>query len=242
MNEEQYIAFDAYLQGELKGEELQSFEHKLLNDAGFKTAFQDYADVEQSLKSSIEHASKEKELRATLNTLRNQEKPSENSSVFSIKRYVWMGVAASVLLLFSVYIFNDVDPPSYAEYAMHQPLEVGVRGTTNTSSNAAEEAFNSKDYQTAVHELRLLLGTSPENVEWQLYYGISLIETDRIATALTILEPITSGASVYKHTAQWYTALGYLKSEKLEWCKSALEKIPSEASEFEKAQELLDRL
>ncbi len=242
MNEDLYLIFDAYLNGELKGDELQSFENKLLKNTDFNAAFQEYSDVERSLKSRIEHAKGAQDLRATLTTLGLQEKTVKKGRTTSLYSFVWIGVAASLLVLFSVYIFNDVDPPSYVEYAMHQPLEIGTRGTDDSISVAAENAFNSGDYKIALPKLRQLLGASPKNVEWQLYYGIALIETDKIATALTVLEPITNGPSVYKYTAQWYTALGYLKSGKLEWCKSALEKISPEAGEYKKAQELLGRL
>lgn len=242
MNEELYISFDAYLQGELKGDALDLFEKKLKQNAGFKTDFDAYAEVEKSLKSRIGHANDEKALRDTLNGLRNTEKYTGNKTVFKLKKYAWIAVAASILVLFSVFIFKDAEPPKYTEYAMHEPLEIGVRGTTNPIGDAAEKAFNTKDYARAEMELRKLLASNPQNVEWQLYYGISLIEIDKIATAVTVLGPISSGDSVYKYTAKWYTALGYLKSGKLEWCKGVLEEIPVEAEEFEKAQVLLGRL
>ncbi|PCH76692.1 MAG: hypothetical protein COB98_05480 [Flavobacteriaceae bacterium] len=242
MKEEIYSLFEAYLQGELQGEELESFEKKLEKDTEFKANFMAYTEVEQSLKSSMGHASEEQALRATLNSFRNKENETEKGSVFKLKSYVWMAVAASVLLLFSVYIYKATDTPSYTEYALHQPLETGTRGTLDSNAKAAEKAFNSKDYTTAVKELSVLLAKDRGNVEWQLYYGISLIEIDKIATAVTILGPISSGNSVYKYTAQWYTALGYLKSGKLEWCKGVLEEMPLEAAEFEKAQELLRKL
>ncbi|MBL4746642.1 MAG: hypothetical protein JKY08_09785 [Flavobacteriaceae bacterium] len=242
MKEELYRSFDAYLQGELEGKDLALFEGKLVGDSEFKKDFQAYSEVEKSLKSRLGNVRQEQALRATLNKLRTQEKGTPKGLVFNLKKYVWIGVAASLLVLFSVYVFKDAQVPRYIEYAMHQPLEIGDRGTDNSLSEAAVKAFNEKDYARAVKELRMLTASNPQHVEWQLYYGISLIETDKIATAVTILGSVASGSSGYKYTAQWYTALGYLKAGKIDWCKGVLEEMPVEAAIYEKAQELLDRL
>jgi len=242
MKEESYIAFEAYIQGELEGEALVDFENRLASDADFNRAYLDYSEVSQSLKSRSRHASGEKELRDTLNSIRNQQKSPKKGVLLKMNSYKWMAVAASLLLLFTVYVFSDSAKPTYTEYAMHEPLEMTVRGTTDTHTKAAETAFNKQDYSTAVAALGTLLSKDPGNVEWQLYYGIALLETDKIATASTVFDAIINGDSVYKYTAQWYTALGYLKTDKIEWCKSALKLIPKEAAEYEKAQDLLERL
>ncbi|PCI06399.1 MAG: hypothetical protein COB81_00580 [Flavobacteriaceae bacterium] len=157
------------------------------------------------------------------------------------RKAMFMGFLVGLFLLCIMVFFNQRNAPTYSEYAIHTPMELGQFVGDSELSNLGVHAFNSQDYDAAAHHLKKLAALSRENKIPQLYYGISLLEIDKIATATTVFSAISSGETPLNYTAQWYTALGYLKAGKLEWCIAVLEEIPSEATEFMKAQELLKR-
>jgi len=153
-----------------------------------------------------------------------------------------IGVATALVLLFAVYMNAKSDVPTYAEYGIHTALDITMLQSEAVESSLAEQAFNDKDYATAAQYLKFLMASNPDNKIIQLYYGISLLEIDKIATATTVFSAISSGNAPHNYTAQWYTALGYLKAGKIDWCISVLQEIPSGVAEFNKAQALLARL
>jgi len=153
-----------------------------------------------------------------------------------------LGVATALVLLFAVYMNAKKDAPIYAEYGIHTALDITMLQSDAPESSLAEQAFNDKDYATASQYLKILMDSNPDNKIIQLYYGITLLEIDKIATATTVFSAISSGEDPLNYTAQWYTALGYLKAEKIDWCISVLQEIPSDAVEYNKAQALLARL
>jgi len=175
----------------------------------------------------------------------NQQLKNKEKSVFKRtgrRNSMLIGVATALVLLFVVYMNDKSDVPTYAEYGIHMALDITMLQSDAPESSLAEQAFNDKDYATAAQYLKILKDTNPDNKIIQLYYGITLLEIDKIATATTVFSAISSGDTPLNYTAQWYTALGYLKAGKIDWCISVLQEIPSGAAEFNKAQALLARL
>ena len=75
-----------------------------------------------------------------------------------------------------------------------------------------------------------------------LYCGISLIETGHSEEARNYLLKVFNGESVFKYDAGFYIALSYLKEKKEKECIAWLKKIPADASNYDKAQELIQKL
>jgi hypothetical protein len=132
---------------------------------------------------------------------------------------------------------NDAN---YSDYNQHDTALFMERSVGDQNLKAAQEAFNAKDYKKAVVAFDKI--TDFRDPELQLFYAISLIETNNYPEAQLFLDQLRNGNSVYKHKATWYLALSYLKQDKKEACKSTLKEIPADAEDFEKAQELLNDL
>ena len=76
----------------------------------------------------------------------------------------------------------------------------------------------------------------------QLYYAISLIETNNFTKASVLLTNISEGNSVYKEEAIWYLALSSLKQKDYKACKMQLEQISEASEKYNQAQKLLKEL
>jgi thioredoxin-like negative regulator of GroEL len=114
------------------------------------------------------------------------------------------------------------------------------RSIGDANLKEAQEAFNAKNYKKAVAAFDKI--TDFRDPELQFFYAISLIETNNFAKAQLFLDQLREGNSVYKHKATWYLALSYLKQDKNVECKATLKEIPSDAEDFDKAQQLLNDL
>jgi hypothetical protein len=74
------------------------------------------------------------------------------------------------------------------------------------------------------------------------YYGVSLLQTNRIGEAREIFNQLYAGQSAFKFEAAFYQALSFLKEDNKALCREWLQKIPADAPNYNKAQELLKKL
>lgn len=239
MNEETYIRFENYLAKELSSEEVKIFEEQLQNDPEFNESFSLYKETSQFLehKFSNETIDFKENLKAISNQHFSSETP-EKGKVIAFKPWYY-AVAASVVVVMGMWWMIQSEP-NYSDYNQHDTALFMERSVGDANLKAAQEAFNAKDYKKAVVAFDKI--TDLRDPELQLFYAISLIETDNYAKAQLFLDQLRNGNSVYKHKATWYLALSYLKQDKKEACKSMLKEIPTDAEDFEKAQELLSDL
>lgn len=242
MEELRYIEFDNYLSNKLVEEELTSFKKRLQSDTDFKKEFEIYKALNSSLSSKFKNEKGEKALRNTLSNLGSKYiKEEKKGKVISMKRLRPLMVAASIALLIGFFLFNNGNP-TYSDFSKHNNLEIVVRGDSNDTKLKAEKSFNSKDFSGALKQLTILYNEYPNDVEIQLYKGISLLELNNYSEAETLFETISNGNSVFAPKATWYKALNYLKQEKFENCKRVLQTIPESADEYELAEKLLGEL
>ncbi|WP_298365269.1 CDC27 family protein [uncultured Lutibacter sp.] len=243
MEELKYIKFDNYLNKELTGEELLSFEKKLQSDADFKQEFEIYKALNSSLSSKYENEEEETKLRNTLSNLGATfiKEEKKETKVISLMRYRKLMVAASIALLIGFFIFKNGDPV-YSDFSNHGNLELVVRGDSNETLLKAQDAFNNKNYKTAFAQLIVLEKEFPNDIEIKLYKGISLLELDKFQEAETIFDSISKGNSVFKYKATWYKALNLLKQKQFETCEEVLKTIPESAEEYDLASKLLRKL
>jgi thioredoxin-like negative regulator of GroEL len=103
-------------------------------------------------------------------------------------------------------------------------------------------AFNEKDYTSAAKILAQVRQKDTTNSFVSFYYGVSLLQTNRIAEARTIFNQLYAGQSAFKFEAAFYQALTFLKEDNKALCKEWLQKIPADALNYSKAQELLKKL
>lgn len=130
--------------------------------------------------------------------------------------------------------------PSYSDYNMHNEANFIERSEGNPELKIAQDYFNNKNYQKASETFAKIENLT--NPEIQLYYAISLIETDDYSKSNILLENISQGISVYKEEAIWYLALSSLKQKKYDESKKYLQQITEDSEKYSQAQKLLNDL
>lgn len=240
MNEELYIGFESYLNNEMSTEEQLNFEQKLQDDLQFKESFDLYQQTTQFLdaKFSAETTSFKQNLQSISSAYFNDNQ-NKKSKVIAFKAWQY-AVAASVVVLLGTWFFMQNNAPEYGDYSQHEAAYFTERGADDVNLKNAQDFFNAKDYKSAVLAFEKI--NDLKNPELQYFYAIALIETNDFAKAEVFLNTIKSGTSVYKDKAVWYLALSNLKQNKIPECKSLLKQIPSDAEDFDKAQQLLKDL
>ena len=237
MNEELYIRFEQYLANEMTSEEKTIFEEQLQNDASFKESFTLYKETTQFLEHKF---SKEKaEFNQSLKSIAKQHfSAKKETKVITFKPWYY-AVAATIVVLIGTWMMMQNDP-SYSDFNQHETAVFIERSDSNENLQKAQEAFNKKDYKQAVAAFDKIKDF--RKPELQYFYAIALIETNNYTKAELFLDQLRGGNSVYKDKATWYLALSYLKQDKKEECKSILKKVPADAEDYDKAQELLNDL
>ncbi|WAC03827.1 hypothetical protein N7U66_10665 [Lacinutrix neustonica] len=159
MEDQNYIVFDQYLQGELAAEELIAFEARLKSDARFETAFKLYKDVSSHLQHKIENETETHAFRENLKNISNThfnkiKTPLEAPKKPKVFRLGQLAIAASVVILLGLFMFNQFSNPVYSDYNTHEPMTV-IRGADGMEAvMEATKAFNSADYIKANDLLR----------------------------------------------------------------------------------------
>ena len=245
MNEEQYISFESYLTDEMSNEDKLLFEQKLQNDAQFNESFELYKETTQLLetKFSSETASFKDNLKTISKSNFDATTSSETknkSKVISFRTWQY-AVAASIALFIGVVFFMQNGTPNYNDYNQFEEANFTERGGIIKNLKLAQEAFNAKDYKKAIPLFETVL-KDYQRPEVEYFYGISLLEDNRILEAEVVFVKLRMGKSIYKDKATWSLALSKLKQKKYEECKKYLNELPIDAEDYEKAQNLVKKL
>ncbi len=242
MNEEEkYELFDSYLQKELSEQDRLNFESQLAADANLREELEVFTAITGHLEGKLAIDPQRQALLDSLTSLSQQAQEQKETKVIRFKPWKF-AVAASIVLLAGVFVFNQFSNPSYNDFYEPQTISLVERGDTDENLIAAEKAFNAKDYEEALRNFDKVLVTEEGNTEIQFYKGIALLELDKFQEAEALFEVISKGNSIFKHQAQWQWALSKLKQKDYEACKKLLQDIPADAEVYEKAQKLLRKL
>lgn len=247
MEEQDYLQFEAYLDGNLSKDEILTFNEKLKSDAQFKKAFLVYQDITSHLKHQIENEQETADFKANLDVISTQHfnkseenkissKPSHRSNFYKY------AIAASVVILLGFFVFNQFGDPRYKDYNNFDTISLTVRSSENAVIKKAEQSFNSQNYAEALTAFNIILEDDFSNLEIQYYKGIALVETNQFEEAELLLTKLSNGSSVYKNKAKWILALNYLKQDHKSACVEVLQTIPKDAEDYNKAQKLLNKL
>ncbi len=244
MEQADNILFIEYLEESLSPSERESFERRLNEDSAFSAEFEEFKAIYRILENqfSPERSAVLKSIQqADSNFAIPLDAKRQSKKIFPFKPWQ-MGVAASILLVIGLFIFNGVGKPTYSDYAPHEKIVLTLRSDVDAVSKKAESAFNSENYKEAVPYFDRLLELSPENAEIQYYKSIALVETDRFQEADSILKQLGSGNSAYAYKAIYLRALAKLKQKDYNDVEALLKTIPQNVPEHEKAQKLLSEL
>ena len=239
MKEEKYIVFDQYLQGELSDEARLDFEKQLSENEELASEFETFKEVQIQLETKFDFAADREAFTANLKVISKEHFKADKSKVISIKPWAYL-VAASVAILFGLFLFNPSDP-NFEDYNQYENAYLTERSGGGDNLKKAEEAFNAKNYKAAIPFFEAILREN-KTVEVQYFYGVSLLENNQIKQAEAVFNEIKSGNSIYKNKAIYGLALIKLKQKNYKACKEILLTIPSDYENYDKVQELLDKL
>lgn len=239
MNEERYILFDQYLQGEMTVEEKDNFEKQLSEDHEFSSEFETFKEVQLRLKTKFEFEEEREAFKANLTTISDTHFNTSKPKVVVMRPW-YLAAAASVIILFGLFFF-DYNNPSFADYDNPETASFVERGDTDTALIGAQIAFNDGKYAAAIPLFEEILKEN-KTPEIQYFYGVALLEESKYPKAESVFSELRSGTSAYKEKATWSLALSKLKQKKYTECKEILETISQDYENYDDVEKLLDEL
>lgn len=240
MQEELYIAFENYFNNEMSLEEKNAFENQLQNDEEIKKQFELYKETTQFLE--VKFSKQTDDFKENLNSISENyfsDTPKKKTKVISLQSK-WFAIAAILVVFIGVWFMNSGGNPSYSDFNNHNDAQFIERSEGNLDLKDAQDYFNTQDYQKASESFAKIDNLT--NPEIQLYFAISLIETDNYSKAKILLENVSQGNSAYKEDAIWYLALSSLKQKNYEVSKKYLQQITEDSEKYSSAKKLLDDL
>lgn len=238
MNEERYIVFDQYLQDELSAEDKIKFEKELTEDSELASAFETFRELNLHLENKFGNADEFDSFKENLKSISNAHFKASKPKVITFKPWIYL-VAASVAVLIGLFLFNP--KPNFEDFNQHENAYFAERGAVDKNLKQAEEAFNAKKYAAAIPFFESVI-KEKKTPEIQYFYGVSLLETNKIKEAEAVFNELKAGTSIYKNKAIWSLALSKLKQKDYESCKEILLTIPSDYEDYDQVQELLKAL
>ena len=239
MNEERYILFDQYLQGEMTVEEKDNFEKQLSEDHELSSEFETFKEVQLRLKTKFEFEDEREAFKANLTEISDKHFNINKPKVVLMRPWYY-AAAASVIILFGLFFF-DYNNPSFADYDNPETASFVERGDTNQALIGAQTAFNDGKYAAAIPLFEEILKEN-KTPEIQYFYGVALLEESKYPKAESVFNELKSGTSAYKDKATWSLALSKLKQKKYTECKEILETISQDYENYDDVEKLLDEL
>lgn len=241
MNDIDHELIERYISGNMEPAERALFESRMQIEPALREAVQDWMEVTGSLHRSLQPDPQREELEKLLQSHRHvfYKAPAK---VTPIRRYMLVAASAAAVIA-AVLFWGPWQPDLYQQYAVQEMVSPAERGTTTDSLlQQAAHHFNHRQYTAAISLLSKVLERDSADAYARYYRGLSYLENDKPAEARPDLEAIFNGESVFKYESAFYIALSYLKEKKKDPCRDWLMKIPTDAQNYDKAQNLLKEL
>lgn len=175
-----------------------------------------------------------------------------------IRRMPWrfFAVAAAILALMVavVWVFSGTSPSGrlFAEYYETYEDDLSVQMRNGGNARAPEkqllsgglEAYISKSYSESIALLQPFVLDNPDHLVARYYLGLSYMEEENWTEAETQLTAVRSAHLEYWEESTWYLALLYIKTDRKDEAREALQSLISARSGryYEKAEKLLSKL
>jgi tetratricopeptide (TPR) repeat protein len=240
MNEEHFLEFDEYLQGEMTIEEKLAFEEQLKEQPDLAMAFETFKELQLHLENKFVHADELNAFKKNLKGISKEHFKKDKPKVVAFKPWYYIA-AASVAVLFGLLFLNQNSNPTFEDYNQPDTAFFTERGEANDNLKLAQDAFNTKQYKTAIPLFESILKTN-RSAEIQYFYGVALLEDNRLPEAELVFNELKSGNSIYKYKAIWSLALSKLKQKDYKACKELLLTIPEDFEGNDEVDALLEDL
>lgn len=237
-----------YIEQEMTADERIAFESSLMTNKELAKEFKEYQLLLEGIESWGEQMTKEK--------IKSYDKQLEQEGYFNrghvVKSFIgnannlkWIGLAASIAILVTAYIFLKPDSKlnpvvSYASYynadeklltkfiAFYQPTGMVNSDTLHKDSlYLGLQAFQQKNYGQAISFLKPLQ-SQPEFADPGAFYlALAFIQINEFQSAIDLLIPLTNSRSFeLREESKWYLALSNMQSGgNIEGTKSLLREL-----------------
>jgi tetratricopeptide (TPR) repeat protein len=240
MNEEHFLEFDEYLQGEMAVADKLAFEQQLKDQPDLAMAFETYKELQLHLENKFGKANQLKAFKENLKGISNAHFKKSKPKVIAFKPWYY-AVAASVAVLFGLFFLNQNSNPRFEDYNQPETAFFMERSEANDNLKLAQDAFNEKKYKEAIPLFETILKTD-KSAEIQYFYGTALLEENRLSEAEAVFTTLKTGNSIYKNKAIWSLALSKLKQKDYKTCKELLLTIPEDYEGNDQVDALLEDL
>lgn len=225
--------FERYQNGELSEAELRDFNARLVYDAEFKVAFEQYEQIEAGIKNHFR-----KELKLKLQELdQTMDAPSKKSNV--AKLILWASSVAAILIVgfFIAQHFSTNTNVQLAE--QYWPHEEGlpVRMSTKGKYDDAMNAYKLENWEQAE---RLLLKIDSDTSDY--FLGIVNYQQKDFQQAIFHFNEV-GDKSAYFQEAQFRLGLVFLMQNKQPTAKKLLQKQINQKTKFANtSKEILQKI
>ena len=229
LEEKELELIEQYLDGKLKGADLELFDEKLQTDHQFALEVTGYRNTIESIdaygrdlfsesiagwEEELEESAKEKEVK-----------------IVPFKRYVAIAATLLLLLIPAAYLIFFYQSQESRLFAQHfQPYENITNVRSDDRSNELLQqgmtAYDSKAYRQAIELLNEYVHANQSDATAIFYLGEAYLANDQPEQAETqYLAVVENGDNVFVEIAQWHLALTYLKQDKTEQLQELLQSI-----------------
>jgi len=230
---------DAFLNGELNGEDLRNFELALEQNEELQDELELHKDIQRVMedKDSLE-------LKSQLIEISKQ--PLENSKM-SISRYLYLSIAATIVLFISlVFVLRNgsrSEEELFESYYMEYPVPGKLRGNNDVNSyDDAIRLYEEGKYLQSISALQSEFSKDSTNHLVLIYLGNSYLKIQQWDSAIQTLQRIPEN-SRYIYDAYWFTALSNLRERQIDSARQLLSKLVDANTIYtKKATALLEEL
>ncbi|SHI68829.1 tetratricopeptide repeat protein [Aquimarina spongiae] len=255
---------DKYLDNIMTREERRAFEERVDNDStlaeelklqkDMRTVYDDNDWIEGD-----KTALKNDEAKQLRNFFASDEAKSLKASITEVmdnnrlnsgnKRFYFLGIAASIIVLMtiSIFVFSESDYNDlYADnIALEEIPSMITRGEEeNELINNAQTLFENKKYREASDVFSKYHNSDVDTIDplSYIYKGVAHLELNEFDKALGQFGLLEQTHTLQSKKADWYRAMVYLKQEEKEKLRQILLQITSDSTNynFERAKALLE--
>jgi TolA-binding protein len=241
-DQDKYEKIEAYLRGDMAGEELRQFEKSLESDNALSSEVELFRNLDEALADEQALKLQKETLKLGETYFNKQETTATPVRRLSVYRRP-LAIAASIALILSLGVLfwtlnsgggSLTNEELYTAYYEPYAFSETVRGG-DEPQNAYEEALSAieqEDYAAAIGLLQTHLTEQPSDMRATFALATSYLETDpprwseAAASYQTVIE---DGNSLMVNQAKWYLALIYIKQGETGQAKPLLQALQSSA-------------
>lgn len=239
---------EAYLSGEMTGEELEAFQEVLDNDPEVLKEVRAFQDTdaflgERDWPDASDATARQSYLKA-LESLQAKQIPEKIDQVLNEKSSspfpYWRAIAASFAVIVVSFAWFYLQPAPTGPELFHEFYNMKELPSSTVRGTASEEEivalYEQGDFALLIAKMEAY---SDEKPELMLYYGAALLATHSEEKAIAVFQEFVGTPLLDAPRGYWYMGLAYLKIGDKAMALEALKKLKQSGSKF-KQQEMLE--